>query len=124
MNDQSSKTITTTVMVVDESDVLQTTSVVGKSDWILNSKSVYHLYRDKEVFSTYAAYERLVRMANNTTNRVISKGTVQFRMADGRSLKLTQIRHVPSLQKKLISIGMLNSKGCNFATSEGTLRVS
>ena len=62
-------------------------------------------------------------MANNTMNRVVSKRTVRFRMADGRSLTLIEVRHVPSLQKILISIGMLNSKECNFKTSGGTLRV-
>ncbi|GFZ02195.1 metallopeptidase M24 family protein [Actinidia rufa] len=39
--------------------------------------------RDKKMFSTYAVCEGLVRMANNTTNKVVDKGTVRFRMADG-----------------------------------------
>ncbi|GFY80990.1 hypothetical protein Acr_01g0007990 [Actinidia rufa] len=45
-------------------------------------------------------------------------------MTDERSVMLTEVRHVPNLQKNLISIGMLNSKGCSFETSGGTLRVS
>ncbi|GFZ17262.1 hypothetical protein Acr_26g0005320 [Actinidia rufa] len=45
-------------------------------------------------------------------------------MADGRSVTLTEVRHVPNLQKNLISIGMLDSKGCSFDASGGTLRVS
>ena len=45
-------------------------------------------------------------------------------MADGRSLILTEVRYVPSLRKNLIFIGILDSKGCNFEVSEGTLRVS
>ena len=34
------------------------------------------------MFSEYAACEGLVWMANSTTNRVVGKGTVQFRMVD------------------------------------------
>ena len=44
-------------------------------------------------------------------------------MADERSIILIEVMHVPSLRKKLISIGMLDSKGCSFETSGGTLRV-
>ncbi|GFZ12253.1 hypothetical protein Acr_23g0006380 [Actinidia rufa] len=97
-HDQSLDTTATAVMAVDEDeiDVPLASSEDGKSDW----------------------------MANNTASRVVGKGSVQFRMADGRSVTLTEIRHVPNLRKNLISIGMLDSKGCNFDASGGTLRVS
>ncbi|GFZ16948.1 hypothetical protein Acr_26g0002180 [Actinidia rufa] len=48
--------------------------------WIQGS--AYHLCRDREILSTYATCERLERMANNTTNRVVGKGIVRFCMAD------------------------------------------
>ena len=44
-------------------------------------------------------------------------------MADERSLTLNEIRYVPSLQKIIIFIRMLDSKGCNFVASGGVLRV-
>ncbi|GFY91763.1 hypothetical protein Acr_08g0001590 [Actinidia rufa] len=46
-------------MAVDENefDVLLAASDNGKSDWVLDSGSAYHLCRDIEVFSTYAACE-------------------------------------------------------------------
>ncbi|GFZ21369.1 Calcineurin-like metallo-phosphoesterase superfamily protein [Actinidia rufa] len=124
--DQSSDTVATAVMVVDENefDVLLAASDDGKSDWVLDSGSAYHLCRDREVFPTYAACEGRIWMANNTASRVIGRGTVRFRMADGRSVTLTEVRHVPNLQKNLISIGMLDSKGCSFEASGGILIVS
>ncbi|GFZ16423.1 hypothetical protein Acr_25g0008320 [Actinidia rufa] len=108
----------------DESDVLLAASEDGKSDWVLDSGSAYHLCRDREVFSTYAACEGRVWMANNTASRVVSKGSVRFRMADGRSVTLTEVKHGPDIRKNLISIGMLDSKGCRFEASGGTLSVS
>ena len=71
-NDQSLKTAT--MMTVNESDVLLTTSTNGKSDWILDPSSAYHLCGDREMFSTYVACDdRLIWMANNTANGVVSK---------------------------------------------------
>ncbi|GFZ17267.1 hypothetical protein Acr_26g0005370 [Actinidia rufa] len=121
----SSDTAATAVMANDdEIDVLLAASEDGKSDWVLDSGSAYHLCRDREVFSTYAACEGRIWMANNTSSRVVGRGSVRFRMADGRSVTLTEIRHVPNLRKNLISIGMLDSKGCSFDASGGILRVS
>ncbi|GFY95137.1 hypothetical protein Acr_10g0005220 [Actinidia rufa] len=108
----------------DEIDVLLAASEVKKSDWVLDSGSAYHLCRDREVFSIYAACEERIWMANNTSSRVVGRGSVRFRMADGRSMTLTEIRHVPNLRKNLISIGMLDAKGCSFDASGGILRVS
>ncbi|GFY86597.1 hypothetical protein Acr_05g0002360 [Actinidia rufa] len=93
---QSSDTAATTVMAVDEdeSDVLLAASDNGKSDWVLDSGSAYHLCKDREVFSTYAACEGHIWMANNTSSRVVGRGSVRFLMADRRSVTLTE-RAIP-----------------------------
>ncbi|GFY85700.1 UDP-glucosyl transferase 89B1 [Actinidia rufa] len=98
--DQSSDTAATAVMAVDESEVLLAASDDGKSDWVLDSGSAYHLCRDREVFSTYAACEGRIWMANNTSSRVVGRGSVRFRMADGRSVTLTDWRNSQSFQGK------------------------
>ncbi|GFZ06538.1 hypothetical protein Acr_18g0007080 [Actinidia rufa] len=75
---------------------------------------------DDEIDVLLAASEDgKVRLAS----RVVGRGTVRFRMADGRSVTLTEVRHVPNLRKNLISIGMLDAKGCRFEASGGILRV-
>ncbi|GFY95526.1 hypothetical protein Acr_10g0009110 [Actinidia rufa] len=83
-------TAATSVMAVDESEVLLAASDNGKSDWVLDSGSAYHLCTDREVFSTYATCEGCIWMANNTSSRVVGRGSVRFRMADGRSVTLTE----------------------------------
>ncbi|GFZ21624.1 O-Glycosyl hydrolases family 17 protein [Actinidia rufa] len=97
-HDQSSETVATTVIAEDESDVLLAPSEMETC-------------------------EGRVWMANNTANRVVDKGSVRFRVTDRRSVTLTEVRHVLSLRKKLISIGMLDSNGCSFDANGGTLRV-
>ncbi|GFZ20834.1 hypothetical protein Acr_28g0015390 [Actinidia rufa] len=89
---QSLDTAATTVMAVDkdEFDVLLAASEDGKSDWVLDSGSAYHLCRDREVFATYIPCEGRIWMANNTSSKVINRGSVRFRMADKRSVTLTE----------------------------------
>ncbi|GFZ21531.1 hypothetical protein Acr_29g0006930 [Actinidia rufa] len=95
-HDQSSNTAATAVMAVDEDededeiDILLATSEDGKSNWVLDSGSAYHLCRDREVFSTYAPCEGRVWMANNTASRIVGRESVRFRMADGSSVTLTE----------------------------------
>ncbi|GFS41059.1 hypothetical protein Acr_00g0071990 [Actinidia rufa] len=78
---QSSDTAATAVMTVDkdENDVLLAASDDEKSDWVLDSGSTYHLCRDREVFSTYAACERRIWMVNNTSSRVVGRGGATIR---------------------------------------------
>ncbi|GFS40723.1 hypothetical protein Acr_00g0070110 [Actinidia rufa] len=77
-------------MAEDESDVLLAASADEKSDWVLDSCSTCHLCKDTEVFSTYAACEELVWMANNMANKVVGKRIIRFYMEDGsgRTLKV------------------------------------
>ena len=49
-------------------------------------------------------------------NKVVGIRTICFRMADRRFVRLTEVRHEPELRKNVISLGMLHSKGCSFAT--------
>ena len=123
---QSSETASASASVMTDSnnDAFLVSSVYENPDWVLDSGSAYHFCRDRKMFSTYTTCEGLVRMANNTTNKVVGKGTVRFRMADGRSVTLTEVRHVPKLRKNLISIGMLDSMGCSIAAKGGILRIS
>ena len=61
-------------MTVDESDVLLALSTDEKLDWMLDSDCAYHLCRDREIFSTYAACNgELVWMTNNTLSRFVDK---------------------------------------------------
>ncbi|GFY97552.1 hypothetical protein Acr_12g0000930 [Actinidia rufa] len=88
-------------MAVDESEVLLAASDDGKSDWVLDSGSAYHLCRDREVFSTYAACEGRIWMTNNTQLAEL--------LAEGQSGSAWQTG---------------DAKGCRFDASGGILRVS
>ena len=56
-------------------------------------------------------------------NKVVGIRTICFRMADRRFVRLTEVRHVPGLRENVMSLGMLHSKGCSFATRDDVLKV-
>ena len=74
--DQSSDTAATAVMAVDEDefDVLLAASNDGKSDWILDSGSAYHLCIDREVFSTYATCEDVYGWRTTCLAELLAEG--------------------------------------------------
>ncbi|GFZ11293.1 heat shock protein 18.2 [Actinidia rufa] len=102
--DQSSDTAATAVMAVDESEVLLAASDDGKSD--LHARDVYGW--------------RTTQLAE----LLLAEGQSGSAWQTGSFVTLTEVRHVPNLRKNLISIGMLDAKGCSFDASRGILRVS
>ena len=79
-------------MIGDQSDVLLATLANGNAYWTLDSRSAYHLYRDREMLFTYTTCDGgLVYMANNTPSRVVGKGSVKLLMTNWRSLTLTEV---------------------------------
>jgi hypothetical protein len=65
----------------------------------------------------------IVQMANNSASKIVGKGTVRFRMLDGKKVLLTDVRHVPGLKQNLVSLGRIDEKGCKFSAEGGTLKV-
>ncbi|GFY85012.1 hypothetical protein Acr_03g0017860 [Actinidia rufa] len=49
---------------------------------------------------------------------LLAEGQSGSAWTDGRSVTLTEVRHVPNLRKNLISIGMLDAKGCSLTLVE------
>lgn len=116
-----------TAGIVYDSDALLVTTAgteIGRKDWVLDSGCSAHMCADRKSFTEYQACdEGSARMANGTASKIVGKGAVQFRMSDGRRVKLTDVRHVPGLRKNVISLGVLESKGSSFSASGGVLNV-
>jgi hypothetical protein len=65
----------------------------------------------------------VVQMGDNTACEVIGYGSVQFRMHDGMIRTLTDVRHVPTMSRNLISLNTLDLKGYKYSTLGGVLKV-
>ena len=75
---------------------------------------------NKEWFETYKAGNMgSVRLADDKVCGVVGIGQVKFRMYDGTIRTLTDVRHIPVMNKNLISLGMLHRNGFRFKSDDG-----
>lgn len=65
----------------------------------------------------------MVRMANNLFTEVNGIGKVRFVNSDGTTFMLHDVRYMPGMSRNLISMGTLDSKGCEFEGKNGVLKV-
>jgi hypothetical protein len=56
--------------------------------------------------------------------KIVGMGKVQIKLKNGNQLLLKEVRHVPYLRKKLISIGKLGSEGCISTFIENAWKVT
>ncbi|KAG8481247.1 hypothetical protein CXB51_026047 [Gossypium anomalum] len=95
------------------------------SEWILDSGCSFHMCPNREWFSTYSSVEGgVVRMGNDSSSKVISIGTVKIRIHDGTIRTLSDVRYVPDLRKNLISLSILDLKGCRINIESSGIKVS
>jgi hypothetical protein len=66
----------------------------------------------------------LVRIGDNTSCEVIGIGSVKIKTHDGMTRTLTDVRHVPTMFRNLISLSTLDNLGYKYFTSGGVLKVS
>lgn len=62
-------------------------------------------------------------MANFTRTEVKGIGSVRFQNKDGTTFVLHDVRYMPGIGKNLISVGTLDSKGCEFRGGNGVMRI-
>ena len=67
--------------------------------------------------------EEEVFMGNGSLSKVKEIGMVIIKTTNGLTRVLTSVRHVPSLKRNMIFLGILNTKGCLFVAHHGFLNV-
>jgi hypothetical protein len=63
-------------------------------------------------------------MGDNTACDVIGYGSIQFRMHNGMIRTLTNVRHIPTMYRNMVSLSTLDLKGYNYSASGEILKVS
>ena len=95
------------------------------SEWILDSGCSFHMCPNREWFSTYSSVEGgVVHMGNDSSSKIIGIGTVKIRIHDGTIRTLSDVRYVPDLRKNLISLSILDLKGCRINIESSDIKVS
>ena len=63
-------------------------------------------------------------MGNNHACKAIGIGSIQIKMYDEVVRTLTDVRHIPTLKRDLLSLGALDSNDCKFVGEGGVLKVT
>ncbi|KAK2993539.1 hypothetical protein RJ640_007371 [Escallonia rubra] len=108
----------------DGADVLSVTISSLDGGWILGMSYSYHMCPNRDWFSPYRSFDGCkVLMGNNVACKVVGICSIQIRIHDGIVRTLTDVRRVPELRKKLISLGILDSNGCSYQASGGVMMI-
>ncbi|KAH9670611.1 hypothetical protein KPL70_017043 [Citrus sinensis] len=108
----------------DSAGVLIATNAQTKGNWVLDSGCSFHMCPNKTLFTNYETCDGgVVVMGNDSSCRVVGRGSIRLEMFDGMIRELRDVRHVPDLKRNLISLGMLDKIGCLVKLEPGTLKV-
>ena len=97
-------------------------------EWILDSACTFHICIHKEWFTTYDYVQGggYLLMGDNTlcNRNIVGIGSIQIKMSDCVIRTLTNVRHIPTMTRNLISLSTLDLKGYKYSTGGGVMNVS
>lgn len=109
------------ILGLNNKESLSVTTSMGqvRDSWFLNYGSSYHMLVSRDLFDTYKPYAG----GDNAKLASIGIETIKIWMFDGIVRTLTAVMHVLGLQRNLVFLGALNSKGCKCTTVCGVVEL-
>ena len=99
-------------------------SVTSTDEWLCDSACSFHMCFRKEWFFNFTELNGgVVYLANNQPCKIAEIGSISLKSHDGSTRVLTDVRYIPKLEKNLISLGTLESKGFTIIMQNGILKV-
>ena len=94
-------------------------------DWILDSGASFHCTPHHEMMQNYIAGDHgVIYLADGQPMDIVGIKDMQIKTMNGSISNLQNVRHVPGLKKKLISIGQLDDSGHSILFFLGMWKVS
>lgn len=86
--------------------------------WVLDTRASYHMCLRREWFATYTLADNdIIKRTNSSISKVVGVGSIKIRT------HLNDVIHVPSIEKTLISVSLLDNRGFKFSGGDGILKV-
>lgn len=81
-------------------------------DWWMAKGDTCHVCSNKSLFNSYEQVEgKDILMGNQVQKPMLGQGKVMLQFSYGRTLFQTDVLHVPSVRKSLVSSDKLNKDG-------------
>jgi len=80
-------------------------------EWILDSAASFHICISRDWFVTYDCLHGggSVRLGDDSPLDIVGIGSIQIKMHDGIVRTLADVRHIPDMSKKFISLSTVNT---------------
>ena len=99
-------------------------SVTSTDEWLCDSACSFHMCFRKEWFFNFTELDDgVVYLADNQPCKIAGIGSINLNNHDGSTRVLTDVRYIPKLEKNLICLGTLESKGFTIILQNGILKV-
>jgi hypothetical protein len=83
--------------------------------WILDSAYSFHVTPNRDWFDTYRSINSgIVTMGTSVHCKITGIGNIIIKMFDGVVKTLCNVKHVPEVEKNLISLDTLDSNGYGY----------
>ena len=89
----------------------------------MDSGCSFHICPNSDWFEELADSSGTVILGNNQKCNIRGIGSIRLRMQDQSVKVLNDVRYIPEVKRNLISLGLLESKGCSFFSSGGRMLV-
>ena len=99
-------------------------SVTSTDEWLRDSACSFHMCFKKEWFFNFKELDGgVVYLADNQPCKIVVIGSISLKNHDESTRVLIDVRYIPKLEKNLISLGTLESKGFTIIMQNGILKV-
>ena len=99
-------------------------SVTSIDEWLCDSACSFHMCLRNEWFFNFTELDGdVVYLADNQPCKIAGIGSISLKNHDGSTRVLTDVRYIPKLEKILISLGTLETKGFTIIMKNGILKV-
>jgi hypothetical protein len=93
--------------------------------WILDSACSFHVTPNRDWFDTYKLVNSsIVTMGNGAHCKITGIGNIRIKMFDDVVRMLCDVRHVPEVEKNLISLSTLDLNGYGYKFVGGVMKVT
>ena len=93
--------------------------------WILDSTCSFHVTPNRYWFDTYKSVNSgIVTVGNGAHCKITGISNIRIKMFNSVVRTLCDVRHVPEVEKNLISLGTLDSNGYGYKSEGGVMKIT
>jgi len=107
--------------------ISQMNLVTNVSKWVVDFGTTRHICANKNAFSSYSSIgngEEQIYLGDSRTTSVLEKGKVLLKLTSRKTLALSDVLQVPSINVNLISVALLGKVGVKVSFESNKIMIT